>query len=111
MIQRIVLACLGLAVTLTGCGVAEATSPTPSPESAYLTGLDRGAVPHPDDEQAVALGRSVCTQFDAGDAFVSVGFTVMSTGLTAEQSGWLMGTAIGTFCPEHVGVIDAAASI
>lgn len=103
MIKRITIAAAGLALAvLSGCGVATAQDSTASEDAGYLTALDRGSVPHPDDAQAVQLGRSVCAQFDAGANLVTIGFTLMSTDLTPEQAGWAIGSAVAVFCPEHL---------
>lgn len=120
MNHRNLLTGLGLAAilaALTACGTATATPDTGVPsvlspaaeEQLYLRGLDNGDVPHTDDGQAIALGRSVCTQFDAGASLTSVGFGLLGTGLGAQQAGWLAGTAVGAFCPEHIDTITSAA--
>jgi Protein of unknown function (DUF732) len=96
------------AVTLVGCaGQSEDAGATE--DKAFIASLDRGAVPHPNDAQAIGLGRSACAQLDAGANFTSVGFTVMSTGLEAEQAGYLIGSAVGVFCPQHLETLKAAA--
>lgn len=98
------------AIGLAGCGSMGAdASPDHAGEVLYLAGLDRGAVPHADAAKAVGLGRSACAQLDAGASFTSVGFTVMNTGLEAEQAGYLIGTAVGTFCPQHLETLRLAA--
>lgn len=99
--------------SLAGCAgtqeAGQAQDPRQIAEAAYIAGLDRGGVPHPDQAQAVALGRGACAKFDQGADLVSVGLlTAMSTDLTPEQAGYLIGTAVVVFCPQHVDVVEAA---
>lgn len=110
MRKSIVFAVLGATLTaLVGCGSAGlGTSTAEVDRTAYLTGLDRGGVPYSDDDTAVALGQSTCTQLDAGASFLSVAFTVMSTDLAPEHAGYLVGTAVAVYCPQHISAIEAA---
>lgn len=117
MFNRTVVSICAAALTLgslAGCAGTQETDHAQDSrqisEAAYIAGLDRGGVPHPDQAQAVALGRGVCAKFDGGADFISVGLlTAMSTDLTPEQAGYLIGTAVVVFCPQHVDMVKAAA--
>ncbi|MGH7954445.1 MAG: DUF732 domain-containing protein [Gloeomargaritales cyanobacterium] len=94
-------------VALSAIGCA-ATNQTHVSDQLFIANLDKGNVPHTDDSQTIKLGHSVCTQLDSGVSFVSVGLSLMSTGLDVNQAGFLIGTSIGAYCPSHTGLISAA---
>lgn len=77
-------------------------------ETLYLATLQAQDVPIPDRANAIAAGRAVCDAFDDGLDATAFGVSFAdASGLTLGQTGSLMGAAVGAFCPEHRGVIEA----
>jgi hypothetical protein len=73
-------------------------------EQVYLTNLRNE---HPEAFMAVQdsvlldIGHRVCDSFDAGMTWMEASLKTLKVGYTPEQGGWLLGSAITAFCPEH----------
>ena len=79
-------------------------------DAKFIDALNTGGVPYPSPENAIALGRMVCgdllrgyTYFDA----VKV-VTEMNHSWTDSQDSYLVGVAVGVYCPDQQGKIPAS---
>lgn len=123
---------LAAALLLTACGGAEDTerhglvgddaaiaesvesvpAPAPAPppampsdEELYVATLDIQGVYYSAPDAAVAAGRAACDSLDAGMSFYAVGMSAVGAGYSPEDAGYIVGAAIGAFCPEHEDLI------
>ncbi|MFB7776910.1 DUF732 domain-containing protein [Streptomyces bauhiniae] len=106
------------ALALTGCSgtdsAADRTNPKPSApkatathsvqETAYLTAV-RAKVPALErlsDKQLIDFGHTSCDAIDAGNSPAAVAErTESGMKIGAQNSGYLVGSAVSQFCPEH----------
>jgi len=113
------LAGAALCAVLTGCTSPEAPAYPDLPEQTQSEPLDpavglgegdvylaaaRAVAPTLEtvaDTDLRGLGQSVCGAFDAGVSTGEVGATMIESGLTATESGAVVGAATSTLCPEH----------
>lgn len=76
-------------------------------DTVYLTVLRSE---HPSDFVPVAdadlieIGHMICDQFDMGTSFEEVTSAAMQSGYDPGTAGFLIGSAITAYCPEHEGV-------
>lgn len=73
-------------------------------ETTFTAGLIMIDFPKGDsNEYLIEQGRFVCRQFDKGKSLELIGAALYASNYdwTAEQSGQLIGIAIGAFCPEY----------
>jgi hypothetical protein len=99
-----------IAVPLTALAWAAPTAhadPDPLSVSAYLATLNQTHVPYDNPGRMIDLGSNVCQQARDGIGFDAVYQTVAGNGFTAGQSGYIMGAAVGTFCPDMQPALDS----
>lgn len=107
------LAAIVLSLALVGCSDTEPVSPSPieqtipSTDELYVAQLrdDNPSLSDVSDEQLISLGQEICSAFDRGVTFDEVAQITVDNGFSPENGGWMIGTAIGAYCPEHEGVI------
>lgn len=103
-------------VVLGGCSTG-----TPPPSGTAADQVPTSLAPVPDDQKAAvfsgilarraitvaapgAVGSRTCGAFDrATPAPTIVADTQASTGTTPDQAGYIVGAAVATYCPQHLG--------
>lgn len=77
---------------------------TPTQDQVYLATLQsqyQDWAGHSDD-QLVAAGNLVCSDLGQGETVSTIGLALSAaSGLDLGQSGYLMGAAVGAYCPEY----------
>lgn len=132
--MKIIIAALGIALTLTACSAptvaaptvtvtASQTAPAPTPlddapqagandnfssndDATYLA-LLRGSDSTfyaVDDQTLVDLGRTTCEAFDAGMTLEMYAAVATSSGVTTDQAAAIAAAAIVVYCPQHRGI-------
>lgn len=83
-----------------------APAPTPlSPDEQYIAMLQMGQIAYSTDDAAIDTGHAICAAFDAGNTLLAVGSVLSSNGgYSGEDSGYIIGSAVGAYCPEHESV-------
>lgn len=76
-------------------------------DDAFIAGLSRGGITMPDNDDAIATARTVCTSI-AGNPNASVLAIQLArqTDLSVKQSAYFVGLSIATYCPEYKDDID-----
>ncbi len=112
LIVALILGALGYLVASSDVGGSSGSLPAPrsnaaavdTQDAAYLAALAGGA---PDwggysDAQLIAAGNLVCSDLGQGEAVSVVGLALSTaSGLDLGQAGYLMGAAVGAYCPEY----------
>jgi hypothetical protein len=80
--------------------------PDPISVAAYLHTLNVAHIPYDNPGRMVDIGNNVCVQARGGTDFDAIGPTVAGNGFTSVQSGYIMGAAVGTFCPDKEAAFD-----
>lgn len=75
--------------------------------ASYLQTLDQAHVPYDNAGEMVDLGNTVCRQARGGTALDEVGQNVINNGFTPSQAGFIMGAAVGIFCPDMQSAMDS----
>lgn len=86
---------------------AEQADPVTTEERAFVI-IVKGDVPEAagmPDRELIALGHSYCEFFDRGGDLTGLDELVESSGLTEETAGFIVGSAMVSFCPEHDGIL------
>ena len=64
--------------------------------------LDGEGIPYPSAEEAVLVANGVCVYMSEGNSLEdAIGEVMKETGLELEQSGFFVGAAAASYCPEH----------
>lgn len=112
MRTRTTVAALGI-LALTGCTAATDSSPTDSkPKAASHTNAEtaflvttRNKIPELNklsDKDLINFGRTSCDAIDAGNSPVAVTMKAEEgLQLGDENTAYIVGAAVNTFCPEH----------
>lgn len=97
-------------VTIIEREAAPESTPGPAPvqpevnvsEAVFLEVLNKNGISTTGIESTMLqLGDEICTAFETGASFMEVLGVLMDSGFTDEQSGTIMGAAVGALCP-HV---------
>lgn len=86
---------------------AEQADPTTIKERAFVV-IVKDEFPElatKDDRELIALGRSYCTFFDQGGDLTGLDEVVERSGMTEDVAGFIVGSAMVSFCPEHDGIL------
>ena len=84
-------------------------TPTPSPSSTLSSSekafvdimKERPAFSTESDSKLVATGEAVCTAFDTGASWEMIYATVVDSGVTSYDAGWLMQSSVQSLCPNN----------
>lgn len=79
----------------------EQVDPDALAEEVYIATLDAEGIYYSSEENAIKAGRSACMMMDAGETWLATSSTFVTAGYSHYQSGYIMGTATASFCPEH----------
>lgn len=83
--------------------VPSPTSTLTPEEVAFLSAIrTRLAFRDDSDTKLLQVGQAVCTAFDTGSPFSPVAQTVVASGVTEYDAGWLIGSSVHALCPEHI---------
>jgi hypothetical protein len=78
-------------------------------DTVYLTTL-RAEYPEAfaavEDETLTNLGHAICDGFDKGVSWEQAALIALNSGYTVQQGGYLLGSAIAAYCPEHEGLMN-----
>lgn len=105
LVATIAAASLGVAITV-GSGSAHA-----SPEDDAFIGIVKQLnIPMPSTDDAIQVGRSICTAMDAGriepaPTIRGVISSLRSKGLDKGQSVGLLRGAISVYCPQYTALV------
>jgi hypothetical protein len=77
-------------------------------DSNFVLHLGSTNTPDLPQQDLIALGRSVCTSFDAKRSRQSVGAGLESRGLTSGQASVVMTAAVNAYCPGHRATITSS---
>jgi Protein of unknown function (DUF732) len=101
------LASMALVVATLFAAPAHADSDT---DAKFIQALDVGTVPYTNTHDAIALGQMVCSDLSRGytyyDAVKVV--TEMNHTWTDAQDSYLVGVAVGVYCPDQQGKIPTS---
>jgi hypothetical protein len=68
----------------------------------FVSVLDGEGISYPSAEDAVLVANGVCAYMSEGNSLEdAVGEVMKETGLELEQSGFFVGAAAASYCPEH----------
>lgn len=114
--MRLIAILIGCVLSLTGCsgsikdshsksGDIQASQPENlSPHQEFVS-LVMQKIPNSDISTLPALGDTICEALPS----LGVGLTMevgIETGYSANESGFLVGAASGTICPEHMSLVQ-----
>ncbi len=94
-------------VSPTGTPVATTVpSAPPTPDELYLAELDRAgilAIPGLNQQKAVRVGYGICSLFDNGETYSSIGLGAVNDNpqINMDQANAIITSAVTTLCPEH----------
>ena len=72
------------------------------PDVVFVSVLDDEGIPYPSAEEAVLVANGVCGYLSEGNTLEdAVGEVMKETGLELEQSGFFVGAAAASYCPEY----------
>ncbi len=92
----VVVAGAALATGLAAPAYAEET------DDIFVSVLDGEGISYPSAEEAVLVANGVCAYMSEGNSLEdAVGEVMKETGLELEQSGFFVGAAAASYCPEH----------
>jgi len=76
-------------------------------DDAFIAGLSRGGITMPDNDDAIANARTVCTSIATNpNASVLAIQLARQTNLSVKQSAYFVGLSIATYCPQYREDID-----
>lgn len=128
MTKKIALAFVSimLAFSFAGCGATESENPTetvtvtatPSPtdsdtssvsdeEFADIVRENATTYSTSPTDDIVMLANTICDAFDSGMPFEDLGETLIDSGATPYDAGFVIGASVAYACPEHEGAIGA----
>ena len=92
----VVVAGAALATGLAAPAYAEET------DDIFVSVLDGEGISYPSAEEAVLVANGVCAYMSEGNSLEdAVGEVMKETGLELEQSGFFVGAAAASYCPEY----------
>lgn len=102
-----VVAAAASGIVLTGAGIGWAAQADADPnEWAYIAALDSEGIYYSSEAAAIDAGESVCEGLDAGLSLRAIGAVAMNAGYSASDAGYILGAAVGAFCPEYSYLIE-----
>lgn len=76
-------------------------------DDAFIAGLSKGGISIPDNSDAIAKARTICTSIAANpNASVLAIQLARQTPLSVKQSAYFVGLSIATYCPQYKDDID-----
>lgn len=76
-------------------------------DDAFLAGLAKGGITMFDDDDAIAMGHSVCSSIDANPNVSMLALRLTKqTPLTPKQSGYFIGLSVASYCPQYKDDVD-----
>lgn len=76
-------------------------------DDAFLAGLAKGGITMFDDDDAIAMGHSVCSSIDATPNVSMLALRLTKqTPLTPKQSGYFIGLSVASYCPQYKDDVD-----
>ncbi|ORA07725.1 DUF732 domain-containing protein [Mycobacterium arosiense] len=76
-------------------------------DDAFIAGLSKGGITMPDNGDAIAKARAVCTGIAANpNASILAIQLARQTDLSVRQSAYFVGLSIATYCPQYKEDID-----
>ncbi|OBH41752.1 DUF732 domain-containing protein [Mycobacterium mantenii] len=76
-------------------------------DDAFIAGLSKGGITMPDNNDAIAKARAVCTSIAVNpNASVLAIQLARQTPLSVKQSAYFVGLSIATYCPQYKDDID-----
>jgi hypothetical protein len=76
-------------------------------DDAFIAGLSKGGITMPDNGDAIAKARTVCTSIATNpNASVLAIQLARQTDLSVKQSAYFVGLSIATYCPQYKEDID-----
>lgn len=76
-------------------------------DDAFIAGLSKGGITMPDNDDAIAKARTVCTSIATNpNASVLAIQLARQTDLSVKQSAYFVGLSIATYCPQYKDDID-----
>jgi len=91
----------GLAA-LMGAGTAGASSI----DDTFISVLEDEGIEAPSAAEAISVGHEVCVMIDEGSDLVDAVTAVSdATGLEMEDSAFIVGASVASYCPEHESMI------
>lgn len=82
-------------------------------ERAFVAAYENefGSIDYQTTDSLIDLGYTVCDTFDAGFGFFEIAQMGIDEGIPEYEAGFIVGSAVGAFCPEYTqDVYDAAES-
>lgn len=96
LIFSVVVAGAALATGLAAPAYAEEA------DDIFVSVLDGEGIPYPSAQEAILVANGVCVYISEGNSLEdAVGEVMKETGLELEQSGFFVGAAAASYCPEH----------
>jgi hypothetical protein len=96
LIFSVVVAGAALATGLAAPAYAEEA------DDIFVSVLDGEGIPYPSAQEAILVANGVCVYMSEGNSLEdAVGEVMKETGLELEQSGFFVGAAAASYCPEH----------
>lgn len=96
LIFSVVVAGAALATGLAAPAYAEEA------DDIFVSVLDGEGIPYPSAQEAILVANGVCVFMSEGNSLEdAVGEVMKETGLELEQSGFFVGAAAASYCPEH----------
>jgi hypothetical protein len=106
LVATIAAASLSVATTF-GYGSAHATTPE---DDAFISIVKQLNIPMPSPDDAIQVGRGICSAMDAGriepaPTIRGVISSLMSKGLDKGQSVGLLRGAVSVYCPQYTSLV------
>jgi len=132
-VKKLTLALLAAIALLTGCTpdttpgqprpvareeveattAAPAPTPEPSPveditgDDLYIALLDLGEIYYSSPGAAIEAGQAVCDALDEGNSLMAIGTVIAdSGGYTFDEAGYIIGSAVQSYCTEYDGIFE-----
>lgn len=86
---------------------AEQANPTTIKERAfvYIVKSEFPELDRMDKHELIDLGHSYCEFFDQGGDLTGLDEVVEQSGMTEDMAGFIVGSAMVSFCPKHDGIL------
>lgn len=95
---------------LVGCGTVDKNGPVDESKSTTDTAYLNVVKSHINednisDESLLELGKSACSNAKNGKSFFQTVDKIEASGLTGEDSAYIVGAAFAAYCPEEINII------
>jgi hypothetical protein len=100
------MVCAGL---LSAALVSAAPASADQLDDAFVAALAKGGIPMSDPDNAIAMARTVCAEFDANQTVSVLALKLMKdSNLSPKQSGYFIGLSVAAYCPQYKGKTDTS---